>query len=519
MAEQTAKLAKVTNDTDAIVVFDPKIVNTTVAKEWHPNNSDEEKAPDNSQLKSPEDRLRHDGIYVPIIRINKLLVLDQDLVSMKLFYTGFKPTIEIIVNTGKLQVIDTPGMVNKITIVMIPPEDGTYKKISLDFYITSMQPIGNRTRYTGEYFLPALESKSVRVLKQDGNNKLSTYQLLETIANECQLGFAATKSCEDIADTKIRLVKSQNLQEVINEHLRFSGLDDNSIFIAWIDVYNYIVMCNLSWVLNKSVAANELSIRMLEGATASNSTDYPQNTISFGENTFRTFTNYKQQPKKASNIVMSYEWVVNNQNIKIQGTNNTYFALDHLAEGGTNNILTENITITEDTADGNNFKNVYDFQKMKFLGIEMGKESNGNTPVLFQEKRRDAYINKVSNKILKVILKDFNIGLERGMLINLALYEYDKAKKAEILKLTSNLSKKGNTETENTESKDLDTQKIINDPNHPVINLNVSGLYFINGIEYLYTPETKKIMQTLYLIRQKPVSSFSNFSSLTKTNI
>ena len=153
---------------------------------------------------------------------------------MKLFYTGFKPTIEIIVNTGKLQVIDTPGMVNKITIVMIPPEDGTYKKISLDFYITSMQPIGNRTRYTGEYFLPALESKSVRVLKQDGNNKLSTYQLLETIANECQLGFAATKSCEDIADTKIRLVKSQNLQEVINEHLRFSGLDDNSIFIAWI---------------------------------------------------------------------------------------------------------------------------------------------------------------------------------------------------------------------------------------------------------------------------------------------
>lgn len=520
MAEENKqyKLADVTNETDAKVVFDPKIVNTTVAKEWKPTNPNEEKAPDNGQLKQPSDPIRFDGIYTPIIRINKLIVPEHDLISMKLYYTGFKPSIEIIVNNSKLQTIDTPGMVNKITIVMIPPENGTYKKISLDFYITSMSPIGSKTRYFGEYFLPALESKSVRVLKQEGNNKLSTYQLLETIAAECQLGFAATEQCKDIADTKIRLVKSQNLQEVINEHMRFSGLDDNSIFITWIDVYNYIVMCNLSWVLSKSVSPDQLSIKMLEGVTSENAADTPTNTIKYGDNTFRTFTNYKQQGQKSSNGIKTYEWIVNNQTIKIQGTNNTYFALDYIGDGGTNNILTENITITEDTADGNNFKNVYDFQKMKFLGIEMGKESSGNTPVLFQEKRRDAYINKISNKILKVELNDFNIGLERGMLINLAIYEYDRAKKAELLKLMENVSSKGNTKTENTESS-IDTKKIMDDPNIPVININISGLFFINGIEYLYTPKTKKIVQTLYLIRQKPASSYSNFSSLTKTNV
>ena len=115
-------------------------------------------------------------------------------------------------------------------------------------------------------------------------------------------------------------------------------------------------------------------------------------------------------------------------------------------------------------------------------------------------------------------MNDFNIVLERGMLINLAIYEYDRAKKAELLKLMENVSSKGNTKTENTESS-IDTKKIMNDPNIPVININISGLFFINGIEYLYTPKTKKIVQTLYLIRQKPASSYSNFSSLTKTNV
>lgn len=521
MAEKKIELAQNTNETDAHVVFDPKIKDTTVAKVWQPLNSDEEKFPDRGQLSTGVDHIRQDGIYIPIIRINKLVVNNQDLVSFQLKNTDFKPSVEVVVRKSDMQVLDTPGMVNKITVVMIPPENGTYKKISLDFYIKSVQTIGNNVRYVGDFFLPALEKKTNRVLKQDGNNKLSTYQLLETIANECELGFATTNNCKEISDTKIRLIKSQNLQEVINEHIKFGGLDSDSFFLSWIDPYKYIVMCNLAWVLNQSVAANQLSMKVLAGATMLNSADFQNNPEKFSDNTFRTFTNLRQDSMKISNKIKSYNWIVNNQAITSQGTNNTYFLMEHFVNKGSNSIVSENVTIEEDTADGRNFKDVYNFEKMKFLGIEMASEEDGETPVLFQQKRRDAFLAKLNSKILKVELVDFNIGLERGMLINLAIFEYEKTKKGEILRQTANLSKDGDVNLEDTSNSGdgTDINEILNNENAGVINLSVSGIYFINGIDYTYTPSSKQIKQTLYLIRQIPSTNFTNYSSLPKIDL
>lgn len=512
---QTTTLASVTNETDPKVVFDAKFSKTTVAKHWAPQDSSEEGAVDNSRVRPNQDNLRIDGIYIPIIKINTQVIPNNDIITMTLQYTGFKPSLYLTLRKANYLELETPGMVNKVTVVIMPAVDGTYKKISVDFYITNISESGNRVYYTCDYFFPHLELKSTRVIKNDAGNKLSTYDLLEAIAKESELGFATTDMCKDIADNKIRLVRSQNLQEVIQEHLKFSGLDENSFFDAWIDVYGYLVLCNTAWVLNKAVSLNELSTHFLEGMNLYDSNSFKENAISFGENTFRTFTNWKSMPKKVSNGIEKYEWIINNSGIKMIGTDNTYYTVDHIANGGTNSIVSENIKIEEDSPDGKNYKNAYTFQKTRYIGVELGNEEDGNTPVLYQEKRRNAYFAKIRNKQLKVVLSDANYGLERGHLININIFEYERENKAMMIKLIDNLSENGNTEVTPSYKPD-NIEEILNNDDYGIPNLSVSGMYLIDGIEYKYSSANQKIVQTLYLIRKTPSRNYLNLSSLPK---
>jgi hypothetical protein len=108
-----------------------------------------------------------------------------------------------------------------------------------------------------------------------------------------------------------------------------------------------------------------------------------------------------------------------------------------------------------------------------------------------------------------------NINLERGSLINIQIFEYDNATKAQMLNLSDNLSAKGNTSTKPSDEID-NKQDVINNPMFGVPNLSISGIYFIDGIEYEYRRGNEKITQILYLIKQTPVNNYLNMSSLPK---
>lgn len=505
------------NETDPKVVFDPKIEKTVVAKHWIPENKNEEGA-QGTEANTPqplEDTTRVEGIYVPIIKINSIVVESTDIIYMNLNYTGFTPNLEIQIKKAQYLKLETPGMANKITVVMIPPVDKTYRKISLDFYVDSYDELESSYIYTGYLFFPPFEKKTTRSIKLDGKNSLNTYEFCKSIAAECQLGFAATKQCEDIPDTKIRLLRSQTLQDAIIEHTKFGGLDNNSIFDSWIDVYGYLVLCNVSWVLSKATKVEEISMHMLEGLNVTDSVAFKDNSIKYGELTGRTFTNWKEMPKEQQNRISSYEWIVNNYSIKSYGTNNTFFTINHKVTGGNNDIVTENITIEDKSADGQNYKDAYDFQDIKFLGVEMASKSDGNTPVLYQRQRNNAFIAQINAKQLKVVLETLNINLERGTLINIQIFEYDRTLKTQIINLSSNLKEKGDT-SEVTEEKVENKNEILDNPKFGVPNYAISGIYYINGIEYSYKGDNKKIVQTLYLIKQTPANNYLNMSSIPK---
>lgn len=515
---EQVKLNSITNSTDPKVVFDPKYQKSVIIKDWHPETQDDAKGKSSQIPGANVDGIRVDGVLVPIIQIDSQVIATNDVLSMRLKWTNFKPSIEVMVNKSNYLTMQTPGMVSKMTVVILPPADGTYKKISLDFYINSVKDFGNMIRYSGDFFFPDLEKVYTKSLKKNDTSKLTTYELLESIANDCQLGFAATNKCKDVKDTKTRLCRDQNLQQVIQEHISFGG-DSQDIFDAWIDVYGYLVMVNLSWIMTKSVKLDELSMKELTGINLYDKGNFEENSVKYGDDTFRTFTNWETDPKMQHNKIESYEWIVNNTAIKLHGTNNTYYIVNHITTGGLNNIENENIKIEENTVDGQNFKNVYDFEKNSFIGTEMGSEVDNNTPVLLQKERRNAFMSKLQSKTLKVNLKDINVGLERGMLVNIAIYEFDRVNKVKMIQNSNNAKDGGDQTLEAGKIEDKNLEEFLNNPKLGLPNVSVSGIYFINGIEYYYDPKQKKMMQTLYLVKQTKHTNYINYSSFAKLYI
>ena len=134
---------------------------------------------------------------------------------------------------------DVPGFDNVITVVIIIPVDGVYKKISLDFYILSCNFSDNYASYFAVFKCMALEKTHLKQISLSGgcsskfcqlpsNDKPNTYELLHCIANECGLGFAATQQTKEIKDYNYRLVYSQNFIDVIKEHVSFGWYKKNS---------------------------------------------------------------------------------------------------------------------------------------------------------------------------------------------------------------------------------------------------------------------------------------------------
>jgi hypothetical protein len=60
-------------------------------------------------------------------------------------------------------------------------------------------------------------------------------------------------------------MQHENFKEFIDRQIKISGLDEDSIFDVWIDLYRYITMVNVSWVLTEDIDVNHLAINAVVG--------------------------------------------------------------------------------------------------------------------------------------------------------------------------------------------------------------------------------------------------------------
>lgn len=507
------------NRTDPIVRHESNYNSGTIVKTYIPQSSEDKDVETNPYLE--QDNTAVDGIRIPLVKLNNRVINGSQIDYFKLSSTSFTPylSISVIDDGGMIEFSDVPGFDNVITVVIIIPVDGVYKKISLDFYILSCNFSDNYASYFAVFKCMALEKTHLKQISLSGgcsskfcqlpsNDKPNTYELLHCIANECGLGFAATQQTKEIKDYNYRLIYSQNFIDVIKEHVSFGGLDENSIFDSWIDVWGNIVLVNVSWVFNEDVKIDELGTVVSYGTRQTNSAD-AKDSYQVGDLVPRVITNYDRCSKLNNLMIESYTPLTDTGTLFSRGSNNTYNMMHHKGNGGSNNVDTFDIVQKENSMDGRDGD--YEFDVTEFIGFECST----NTPICKQKCIRDKYFEKFRSRQLKVKLKQPNFMLERGMLTGVCIFEYDSNKKRKMITNMSNFYGNKDSFEESPEvRKELNDESV--DYDTPMINVAISGIYYIDGIEFEYEKSHEDIVQTLYLIKKGEVTNWDNRTAKPK---
>lgn len=509
------KFAENVNYTDPVVLHDPKIPVATIIDTFS----------DDKNSHNTIDTLKVNAIRFPEIRINNLLVPLHRLLSMSIDYTDFAPSAIVKLHDPD-DYIRFNGLVqmnNEMVIIFTTPIDGVYKKVSLRFYIKNQHFNDNDkiVTYYGSYKLEKLHNMYSNDLifngcsqcKAEKSNQLSTWELLHTISNLTGFGFAATDKCKDIDDRLPRIMFSQNYLDFLTQVKDYAGVDDNSIFDYWIDLYGYIVLVNLSYLFNENVQVDQLSIYNITPINF----QYKDALENKPAKIFRVITNY--QPMNINNNVSftDYSFEISNLDSYYRSfTHTTCFDITN----GNNIIKQQDIEIIQNSLDG---QHTQDYVKQYNKPIYM---NFNNYDINLQKEIRKSFFAKHTQRILKVRLNHMNLGFQRGTLLYVMIYEANPEHKKVILSSSSNAinpkDPKGEEDFIPDYNKDIDNKlkqiglSIVNDGTTMLLNVSVSGLYYITGMKFYYDYISQEIIQELYLIKQGKLDGFSNKYTLPK---
>lgn len=459
------------NPLDPIVVFDPDFYQQIILKPF------EDIVNDNTSTSNQDNILKDDAINIPVIKVNNVILKDENIDQMIIYYDEFLPKVHLSVkdNNELIKNCDSPGLDNFINIVITAEVNGYYKKIALVFYITDFKVYNEYISYDGIYKYQPLNTD---MFKQIGEKKLSTYELIEEIAKDTKMGFAATEDCKDIKDEKYRLIRSQSYKDYIPEQLLLSGTEEKQMFDCWVDLFGYLVLVNVYYAMNEEVAPEQLTIHSMVGlhSEAQALTEVKPVLLQ------RTLTNNKINDTEYNLLIRRFESEVNNNKIYNNGALNEGYYMT--SPGKDNTISDLEIQVIENSLDGAIYSEQYEYKKMEFIGIEFE-----DTDVLYQKKVYTKYFDKIRSRRLKVQLTRHNLGLQRGTLVNVILKEYDN----QIIKTIYNTND-------------------IEDTSEGVVNPYTSGMYYIDGMEFDYVTEEHKIVQYLYLIKRGSITNPLNRS-------
>lgn len=517
------------NFTDPKVCHDPSIKFEGIARlHTSQNKVNMENADGDLSTNNEYDALRIDGIEYPLVAINNRNVENHDILSMTITYKDFLPHIYIQIHDihQSEQKISSTQMSSIIRVVMVSPVDKVYKKILLNFRIMNVyiDPYNSSIiSYSGEYYVEGFRDVNTSLIwmptvcpkpitcQQGGHVNANTWEMLHKIAEMTGLGFAATRQCKEIPDRVVRHVHTQRFNDFIEQQLLHSGTDVNNIFDAWVDLYGYIVMVNVPWVLQQELLPEDLSIIANVGIRGT-SNDLPEQKPM---DVIRVITDYNLVGDKTNLEIEAYYMNIDNDALTA-GTLERIYPISLVDEGRNSKIDLLDIQTKQNSIDGQYLEDYntgksqpipkFDFNSSEWTGHEDGY--NLNT----QKRIRQAFFKKLNQSILNVRLKTINFGLQRGTLINVLIHDNDPANKDLMLKNSSRII---SNEEYYEEDKvplppEVNFNDLIRDSDAYAVSLKLSGIYYIDGMTFEYTPETGKINQTLRLIKKGLTSGYIN---------
>lgn len=184
----------------------------------------------------------------PIIKINQYDIQTDRLEVFKLKNTGFYPTCRIVFSDtdGFFLARHFPKDGDLIQVfIRSQGDETTFKPIRMDFTVVSIVPAGGgppnspaKFIVEGRIYVPNLFTETCEAIKDTSWNALSE------VAEKLQLGYAS--NVEETSDEMIWINPNDTTEKFIQDTVANSYLDDESFFIAYIDLYYYLTFINVN---------------------------------------------------------------------------------------------------------------------------------------------------------------------------------------------------------------------------------------------------------------------------------
>jgi hypothetical protein len=530
---QSNNSSSVENETDPQVCHDPAYKPEGVAKIFADQNKvmmeDGETNEEGSGISANNrfDDSRIFGKEHPIVVINNRDIPAIDIIYMCITYNSFLPKIELKIFDRDLYEVrfKTTQMSSLIRVCMVSNVDKVYRKILLNFKVTSVYVNQNDptiVSYMGEMYVPGFQETHNKLIVlfppcpkpitcQQGNfPNANTWEMLHQIAAESGLGFQATKEAKNVLDRVVRHAHHQRYDEFIKEQLEFSGNSENNIFDAWVDLYGYITLIDVAWVLKRDILESDITIINNVGLHGTSNDMMDQKPVKCE----RTLSDYLYLGAKSNAEVASYYTTTNNSQL-YYGTIETVYTQNI---GSTRQVISQtDIQTIQRSRDGNTLLNmyntgnnrpipIYNFNDDLYTGLKNGYNIGEQRTI------RNAFFREKRQTIINVELVSPNFGLQRGTLVTLALFHDSTNPKAKQVAIDNTVNLSSSEPGGNVPNIDMPNEMpkedVVMDPEVQVPNLKLHGLYYIDGMMWEYSQELGYIRQTIECFKKGPTPNY-----------
>lgn len=343
--------------------------------------------------------------------------------------------------------------------------------------------------------------------KQQNNNAVSdnhmttTWQALHAIAEQCKLGFAGNNSVKQIKDMQKRRIANQHFSDYITENILQASGNMLDTINAWIDVYGYLVVVNEGKILNlTNVDISKLKVIASIGFNQTGQSMYGLH--SHPVLVDRILTNFRQTGCVSNIEIDTWYEDTSFDGFESTGTHKTVYICNDITSGGNGSYNQYDLSAkisSNDYSIGSDNTRIIDGN-----AIHIYSPSNKYGYNYEMQKIINNFVNiKKSSKHYTCRLTRPNFGLQRGTLIGVSLWVDDRTSKLYIGKNINSLA------TEDTKTKDI-IQRVITTEGTQMPDIENSGIYYIDGMWFIYDEESKQINQYLSLVLQSPRINISN---------
>lgn len=538
------------NYTDPVVKHDPTFTIEPIVLPYMPEEAHD--LNEEGELNTYEifDHIKVDGIMYPLIRLGNKVLTREQVSKVILKYTGIAPQLELIVYDFNdfTKRSDIFGMNSEITIVIVPPIKNTYKPIRLLFQIVKADFYNDNKIYViGKYKLGTIKESVIRDItfteckkcKHPQNNITTTWEFLHEIAIRTGLGFSCTDKCEEINDRNQRFLSGKNYLDYMETETAKGGLDENSLFDVWIDLYNYIVMVNLPYIFNSDITYRHLSIRAVTGLHNTAVGLHKGLDTEHIKTVHRVFTNFDLTAEPSNLLLESFDVIVNNNVVEYGNLSHNIMYIPR-GTGSENVKDPEKITPNDDSGSFNTsqltqalFESIpkkQDINALSTVDVLVAQNSQDGihlsdyiqtcnpsimilrdmTNTKLQATLRNAFLNKRRQRVYKVKLSKLNLDVQRGTIIEIRWFEDTPDAKHQAQHSPDNILGQQSVEKEPINYDSLTDREAIVDESFRAINFGNSGQFYVDGMEFIYNEGDEGISQYLYLIKKGITDNLTN---------